>query len=127
MESSGCVARGRNPTGPITQLGEILGCYRVPMPRCHMHERLRVKDVVARATHVRNAFSEAEPVRSETKCRLTWANENVERQTLRKYDDFEPLVNNDIESCYLFISKNDRKMHEDFYKNIINYIFSFAV
>lgn len=52
-----------------------------------MHERLRVKDVVARATHVRNAFSEVKPIHGETERRFGWANENMEKQTSRKYDD----------------------------------------
>lgn len=43
-----CVARGRSPTGPITELGDTrpgdpLLLSRT-MPRRHMHEWLRVKD-----------------------------------------------------------------------------------
>lgn len=69
---AGCVACGRSPTGPITQLGDtkpgILRCYRVPMPRCHMHEWLRVKDVVARATR---AFSGTKLVHNGMECQFS--------------------------------------------------------
>lgn len=56
------------------------------MPRCHMHEWLRVKDVVARAAHVPNAFSETKLIRDGTECRFSWTKKSGRVKMLLRGD-----------------------------------------